>query len=158
MLAGLMIALAIAVSILRIVTGDWKLKKPYRYTRKKFFLTRAEHEFYDALITAVGDKYYIFAQIHLPTILDNKVIGQSWRASRSHIDRKSVDFVLCDKKYLSPQLAIELDDKSHDQPKRKIRDKEVERILAEAGMPLLRVENRGHFDPAELAQHIHKYE
>lgn len=153
-LAGLMIALAIAVSILRMVTGDWRRKKPYQYTRKQFFLTRAEHEFYNVLLTAVGDRYHIFAQVHLPTILDNKVIGQSWHAARSHIDRKSVDFVLCDKKYLSPKLAIELDDKSHELLKRKARDKEVERILADADLPLLRIESKRPFDAIELAQRI----
>jgi len=130
----------------------------YRYTRKQFFLTRAEHECYDALVAAVGDKYHVFAQVHLPTILDNKVKGQDWRAALAHINRKSVDFVLCDKAYISPKLAIELDDKSHKRPDRQERDREVERILSEAGVPLLRLENKGRFDPPELAQRINEFQ
>jgi very-short-patch-repair endonuclease len=159
-LAGIVIVLVIALAILKAIVerGEEREKPKYRYTRKQFFLTRAEHECYDALIAAVGDKYHIFAQVHLPTILDNKVKGQDWRAAIAHINRKSVDFVLCDKAYISPKLAIELDDKSHERPDRQERDREVERILADAGVPLLRIENKGRFDPADLAQRINAYE
>lgn len=129
-------------------------KAKYRYNRKNFFLTRAEHECYDALVEAVGTEYRIFAQVHLPTLVDHTVRGQDWRAALAHINRKSVDFVLCDKAYLSPKLAIELDDKSHERPDRQERDREVERILREAGVPLLRLENRGSFSPSELTQKI----
>lgn len=159
-LAGIIIALVIALAILKAVVerGEEREKPKYRYTRKQFFLTRAEHECYDALVAAVGNKYHVFAQVHLPTILDNKVKGQDWRAALAHINRKSVDFVLCDKAYISPKLAIELDDKSHERPDRQERDREVERILGDAGVPLLRLENKGRFDPQELAQRINEYE
>lgn len=155
-LAGIVIALVIALAALKAaVEGrDEKEKPKYRYTRKQFFLTRAEHECYDALVAAVGDKYHVFAQVHLPTILDNKVKGQDWRAALAHINRKSVDFVLCDKAYISPKLAIELDDKSHERPDRQERDREVERILADAGVPLLRLENKGRFDSSELVRRV----
>jgi len=154
-IAAIVIGLAIILAIVKAVTENTEGEKPkYRYNRKQFFLTRAEHECYDALIAAVGDKYHIFAQVHLPTILDNKVKGQDWRAALAHINRKSVDFVLCDKVYISPKLAIELDDKSHERPDRQERDQEVERILADAGIPLLRLENHGAFNPADFAEKI----
>lgn len=126
----------------------------YSYKKKDFFMTRAEHECYDALIAAVGRDYYVFAQVHLPTIVNHKIKGQSWQGAFSHINRKSVDFVLCDKNYISPKLAIELDDKSHQEEDRKIRDQELERILSEANLPLLRLENRGHFDRTIIQQQI----
>ncbi len=116
--------------------------------------SRAEHECYDALVAAVGAGYFVFAQVHLPTLVDNKVKGQSWRGAFRHISEKSVDFVLCDKAYISAKLAIELDDKTHERPERQERDREVERILQDAGVPLLRLENRGSFNPSELAQQI----
>jgi hypothetical protein len=37
---------------------------------------------------------------------------------------------------------------------RQVRDREVERNLQEAGVPLLRLENQGHFDPSDFAQKI----
>lgn len=117
-------------------------------------MSRAEHECYDAIIEAVGQDYYVFAQVHLPTIVSHKTKGQSWQGAFSHINRKSVDYVLCDKKYISPKLVIELDDKSHQEEDRKIRDEELERILSEAGIPLLRLENHGSFDTMVIQKQI----
>lgn len=132
-------------------------KAKYHYRRKQFFMTRAEHQCYKALLEAVGQEYFVFAQVHLPTILDHTIRGQNWRAARASIDRRSVDFVLCDKDYISPKLAIELDDKTHERPDRQKRDKFVEGILEYAGMPLLRLENHGRFEPEELKKHIQKF-
>ena len=129
-------------------------KYNYQYKRKTYLMTRAEHEFFDALIMAVNGEYYIFPQIHLSDIVDSKVIGQSWHGAFKHINQKSVDFVLCDKKYLSPILAIELDDYTHQRPDRILRDQEVERVLREAELPLLRIKNSGSFDSSEIAQKI----
>jgi len=126
----------------------------FSYTKKDFFMSRAEHECYDALIEAVGHDFYIFAQVHLPTIINHTVKGQNWQGALSHINRKSVDFVLCDKSYISPKLAIELDDKSHQETDRASRDQEVERILSEADIPLLRLENHGHFDSMVIQKQI----
>ncbi|MEK7650470.1 MAG: DUF2726 domain-containing protein [Patescibacteria group bacterium] len=130
------------------------LTSRYKYKRKDFFLSRAEHHFYDALVSAVGNQYYIFAQVHLPTILEHKLKGQNWQGALAHVNRKSVDFVLCDKAYISPKLAIELDDRSHERLDRQERDNRVEQILREAGLPLLRVENRGDFNSQTLAERI----
>ncbi len=137
-----------------VVEGSEREKTIYQYTAKKFFLTRAEHEFYDVLNQAIGNDYRIFAQVHLSSILDEKIIGQSWKAARAHINRTSVDFLLCDKQYLSPKLLIELDDKTHERPDRIERDSKVERILKQAGLPLLRVKNNGSFDSAALSSEI----
>lgn len=135
--------------------GEGELEKAkYQYARKKFFMSRAEHEFYDVLTNAVGGQYFIFAQVHLPTLLDEKVKGQNWHAAFRHIDEKSVDFVLCDKAYISPVLAIELDDRSHDAQDRIVRDGEVERIFKAAGLPLLRIKNNGVFDAGDLTAKI----
>ena len=154
-LAVIVIVLVIGASLFKGAFGvEEEEKKKYDYKRKQFFLTRAEHECYDALVVAVGQEYHVFAQVHLPTIVDNKVVGQNWRGAFKHINEKSVDFVLCDKAYISPKLAIELDDKTHERPERRERDTEVERILMAAGLPLLRLENRGSFSPNELAQQI----
>lgn len=142
---------AIAILIKKTSTGK---KSRYSYLRKKYFISRAEHEFYNALVSAVGNDYYVFAQVHLPTLVDHKIKGQNWQGAFSHINRKSVDFVLCDKAYISPILAIELDDKSHLSVDRRERDSEVERILSEAGLPLLRIENHGTFDLKSIASEI----
>ncbi len=78
--------------------------------------------------------------------------GQDFRRARSHIDRKSVDFLLCDSIELKPVLAIEYDDKSHGLEDRMDRDTVVEAIFLEAGLPLLRIPNTGPINIDELSQ------
>ena len=145
---------AVVVFIEMMKGKESPTSKKYDYSKKDFIMTRAEHECFDSLVKAVGEKYYVFPQVHLPSIVNNKVVGQNWKAAFKHINQKSVDFVLCDKAYLAPKLAIELDDKSHERADRIDRDGEVERILTDAGLPLLRLENHGRFDPAYLTQKI----
>ena len=110
----------------------------YHYKRKAFLMTKAENDFFDVIYRAIGDDYYVFPQIHLSEILDHKVKYQNWEHALHYINQKSVDFVICDKQYRRPILAIELDDWSHDADDRKQRDANVEHMLREAGMPLLR--------------------
>jgi hypothetical protein len=132
------------------------LEKPqkagYAYRRRNCVMTKSEHALFDLLNQTVGNKYYVFPQVHLPTILDHMVKGQSWIGAFRHINQKSVDFVLCDKINSSPILAIELDDRSHERPDRIERDHEVERIFTGADMPLLRL--KGILSPTELTQKI----
>ena len=153
-LIAIIVVIGVVAGLLKEKFDTEDEKPKYDYKRRNWFLTKAEHEFYDALVQAVGQDYIIFAQVHLPTLLDEKVVGQNWKAAFRHVSQKSVDFVLCDKAYISPKLAIELDDKSHDRPDRQDRDIEVERILKGAGIPLLRIQNHGTFNPQDLAQKI----
>lgn len=153
-LLGLIVIGMFVFQIIQKSTSTEDKKKTYQYKKKDFFLSRAEHECYDALIKAVGNDFHIFAQVHLPTIVGNKVVGQNWRGAFRHINEKSVDFVLCDKAYIAPKLVIELDDRTHEREDRIERDKEVERILQDADLPLLRLGNHGSFNADELKQKI----
>lgn len=133
-----------------ILSVDKKNKPLYKYSRSNFLISRPEHEFFDILVEILGGQYYVFTQVHLPTILDHKIIKQNWKGAFSHINGKSVDFIICNKAYIKPLLAIELDDKSHEREDRIERDSEVERMLEEAGMPLLRFNNHGNFNKEEI--------
>jgi very-short-patch-repair endonuclease len=133
------------------------IKTKYLYRKKDLLMTSAERELFGVLVGLVGNEYLIFSQIHLATILDHKVVGQNWRSAFRHIDEKSVDFVICDKKSTKLLLVIELDDKTHEFENRRIRDEEVERILSEAHIPLLRIENKGLFDKGLIATQLKNY-
>lgn len=148
------VLIIIATIVLKIyfpeIFLDQKKKALYNYKRRDFLMSRAEHEFFDIFVDITRDQYYVFPQIHLSTILDNKVVGQNWKGAFRHIDEKSVDYVVCDKAYIKPLLAIELDDRTHERDNRKVRDSEVERILSNANLPLLRFGNNGYFNKEEI--------
>lgn len=117
-------------------------------------MTNAEWECYQALVSKMGTDYYFFPQIHLDAIVQPTSTRKDRLFAFRHINQKSLDFVACGKKTLVPIFAIELDDKTHNQPKRIERDKEVERILNGAGIALIRIANRGRFEPNELAAEV----
>ena|ERR1039457_4454564 len=132
-------------------------RKPrFEYRRKDCVMSNAEQECYHALVSEMGPDYYFFPQMHLDAIVQPTDSRKDRFYAFRHINQKSVDFVACDKKQLRLLFAIELNDKTHNQPKRIERDREVERILHGAGIPLIRIENRGHFEPKELAAAIQK--
>lgn len=114
----------------------------YNYTAKPSLMSPTEGEFFVKLEKAVNERYYVFPQVHLSALLDHKVKGQEWKYAFSHINGKSVDYVLCDKETLRPSYAIELDDYTHDHEDRKTRDIEVERMFKVAGLPLVRFRDK----------------
>ncbi len=86
LLSGIILAFiaiaGVALAVFQVMfEGDKEEKKKYEYKRRNFVMTRAEHECFDALTRAVGNDYLIFAQVHLPTLIDNKVVGQNWKAA-----------------------------------------------------------------------------
>ncbi len=131
-LAALMLVI-VAVGAIQLLFKNAKRSNEsstiYRYGRKDFVMNRAEHEFFNILIEVVGSSYYVFPQVLLSTILDHRIKGQDWRAAFRRINGKSVDFVICDKAYIKPLLAIELDGRSHDEEAVRQRDVDVERIF-----------------------------
>jgi len=110
----------------------------YHYERRQYLMTQRERQFYAVLRETIDSEYFIFPQIHLSSILNHKVQnGQNWKAALSTIQRKSVDYVVCDRAF-HPLVAIELDDASHKQADRKNRDELVNYVLNNAHMPLVR--------------------
>ena len=77
--------------------------------------------------------------------------GDSYQTYMNKIDRKRVDFLLCDPKTLKPVLAIELDDSSHERLNRQERDHFVDEVFAAAQLPLVRVPVRQSYNVNELA-------
>ena len=123
----------------------FKKKILYKYNKKDFLMSRTEGQFFNILKELLGYNYYIFTQVHLSTILDHKIRGQNWRGAFSHINSKSVDYVISDKIF-KPLLVIELDDISHEREDRKERDEIVEDILENTGIPFLRIKNNSYYD------------
>lgn len=136
-------------------TGDAATPSgPPPFGKRAGILSDAEIAFYHTLAAVVQNRSLIFAQVplnRLVEILPNTTSRQSWL---NKIDRKTIDFVLCDPQTLTPQLAIELDDRTHQQANRKERDAFVEEALAAAGFPLLRVPQRAKYDTAVLENDI----
>lgn len=117
------------------------------------FLSPAESSFYQVLNGVVGDRTTVFAKVNLADLFF--VASGDHRKNRAianRIDRKHVDFLLCHPKTMRPLAGVELDDKSHERTDRKTRDKLVEEVFANAGLPLLRLPVKTSYVRAELEQ------
>ncbi|HUE99631.1 MAG TPA: DUF2726 domain-containing protein [Anaerolineales bacterium] len=120
---------------------------PYRLSAK--LLSPAEANFYRIIKQMVGEHLLIFPKMGLKEFL--LITDQSnFQSYYNRIDRKHVDFLLCDPNTFQPVFAIELDDASHRQAERGQRDTFVETILAGANLPLVRVPVRASYDTHEL--------
>jgi len=69
---------------------------------------------------------------------------------RNKIDRKHVDFLLCDPATMKPRCGVELDDSSHARRDRQDRDEFVDQVFAVAGLPLVRVPAQAAYNPTGL--------
>jgi hypothetical protein len=119
----------------------------------KYFVTNAEANFFRVLRQVVGTSGHVLAQVPLGRLLwfpgnnQSNPGRQSWD---NRIARKTVDFLICDFSTLRPLVAIELDEPSHDAPKRQARDEQVEIMLRAAGLPLIRFRTARMYDTRQL--------
>lgn len=110
---------------------------PLPYARRNYFFSAGERSFYEVLRRLTPD-YTVFAKVRLADLV---YITRGTTSRQSHlnrIDRKHIDFVLCDE-HLAPVVAIELDDSSHERANRRSRDEFVDTVLAAASIPFLHV-------------------
>ena len=98
-------------------------------------LTEAEQTLYWSLVRALPGKV-ILAQVSLYALLGIKK-GHKRMEWLNRINRMSVDFVICDKSFKALAV-IELDDASHDKPARVGTDAKKDKVLADAGLRLVR--------------------
>lgn len=148
---GIFIIAAILSSFTgRRSSGGAKSATEYHYARKDAVMTRAEAVFYDKLLGIAGDRYYIFPQIHLSSLLINQTKGRYWKAAFQRINRTSVDYVLCDKQTMRPVYAVELDEATHDTAKRRARDEGVNRMFQSVNLPLVRFRNVGNLTDQQI--------
>lgn len=109
--------------------------------RTYLFDTVSEFKLFKTLVELFEDKYYIFPQINLSHLIEPKDKNfYEHRKNRSRIEKKSVDFVLCDKDRVVPQLVIELDGYSHKWESRVTRDVFVNELMRDINMPILRLQ------------------
>jgi hypothetical protein len=116
------------------------------------FLSPAELNFYRVLRSITSDWAIICPKVSLGDLFYAQTGDYGTNtAYRNKIDRKHVDFLLCDSQSMYPLLGIELDDASHQRAYRQERDHFVEQVFEVAGLPLLRIEVQTSYNVRALA-------
>ena len=100
------------------------------------FLSAAEISFYHVLLKIVDDRHTVCPKVNLNDIFYVERPHEN-QSARNQIDRKHVDFLICERGSMRPLVGVELDDGSHARTDRKERDAFVDRVYEKAGLPLL---------------------
>src|SRR5450432_4184886 len=92
----------------------------FPYHLRDHFLSPAELSFYRVLRSTVAGRAVLNSKVALADVFWVKSPDDHsrFRVYTNKIDRKHVDFLLCDAATMQPILGIELDDKSHQRPDR----------------------------------------
>lgn len=141
-----------------IIAPDWQPPKadPLPYSKKKYFFSAAERSFYEILRRLAPAEHTVFAKVRLADLVYVSKGTTSWQSHFNRINRKHLDFVLCNRD-LAPVVAIELDDASHDEEDRQSRDELVDQVLSAAALPILHVRAKRAYNPGEIRQMLSPY-
>ncbi len=103
-------------------------------------LSAGETKFLRSLEEAVGGRYLICPELPLWTFVETRTSHRRAAGTfKNRISLKRVDFCLVDRHTSAVRMAIELDDRSHQREDRQSRDMFVEKVLKQAGVPLIRI-------------------
>lgn len=123
------------------------------YGLRDDFLSHAELSFYHVLRSTLAQDVTIVIKPRLGDILFVRQPHKN-QGARNRIDRKHVDFLLCETATMKPRLVVELDDRSHHKQDRQQRDDLVDGALEAAGLPILHVRASKGYVPQELFHQI----
>ncbi len=130
----------------------------FPYEVQNHLLSPAELSYFHNLRGVVGSRALICPKIGLGDLFSVKMEDKGrFRAYRNKIDRKHVDFLLCDLPTMRPLVGIELDDSSHQRPDRQARDAFVNGVFAAARLPLLHVTAQRAYVATEIEAQLAPY-
>ncbi len=124
----------------------------FPYQQREHFLSAAERSFYGVLKAAIADQGTLLCKVALGDIFYVKKgdDASQYRIYTNKIDRKHVDFLLCDSQTMQPILGFELDDGSHQREDRQARDAFVDGVFAAADLPLIHVPAKRAYAVADV--------
>ena len=148
----LLVIIVLIVSIL-LKKNKTSLPKSYPYKPVKSLLTPTERSFLGVLDSAAGSDCRIFSKVRLADVIavKNGLSKSARQSALNRINRKHIDFVICNPADLSILCAVELDDRSHNRADRKERDQFIDKALDAAGIPILHIKTKAGYTPRELS-------
>lgn len=119
--------------------GRNRTRAPVFFRAERLLVNPSERQAWDLLQRANLGHTHVFAKVRLEDVVSAH--STDWRSrmsGRGRIKSRHLDFVLTDADF-QPMLAIEVDGASHQTERAAIADAHKNRILASAGLPLLRL-------------------
>lgn len=128
------------------------------YERCEGLLTQAERSFYYVLLQALeamGLRTIVCPKVGLRDVFRVVIHDNAeYMSYLNKINRKHVDFLLCDPRGMELIAGVELDDSTHLSERGRARDAFVEKVYAAAGLPLLRFRVQHTYDIPDMVRYM----
>jgi len=113
-------------------------------------LTPAERSFYGVLTQAIDSNYVVLPKVRVADVITVKG-SKDRQANFNKIAMKHFDFVVCDSQTFTPQYIVELNDSSHLNQSRKMRDEFLYSVCRSAGIPFIQMKVQTGYSVAAVA-------
>ncbi|VAW31902.1 hypothetical protein MNBD_CPR01-245 [hydrothermal vent metagenome] len=133
-----------------------KEEKTLQFKRKDFLLNVPERLFFEGLQLVIPSEYVAFPQIVLSNIVKVNSSKKEFWSYQNKINKKTIDFVIFEKQYLKPVIAIEYDGKTHDRSDRQKRDSFVNSVLESAGIKSIHIRHQENINFEEVKNKINE--
>ncbi|MDO9535243.1 MAG: DUF2726 domain-containing protein [Bacillota bacterium] len=145
--------LSVFLPFLRLKSKDTNKEEILPYVIRDDFLSPSELSFYKILTQAIGQDMKICPKVGLKDIFFVKS-GDKKMSYLNKINRRHIDFLICNPVNLVPICCIELDDSSHQRAKRVIKDNFLDKLFIAAKLPLIRFINKRGYSLTEVKEKI----
>lgn len=138
---GVAVMLVLAgIGVYLAIFGEHAQEKdiPVFERRRYIFDSKAEEELFKLLLEMYGDRFHVFPQMAYSHFVQAKK-SLPYRERFKYwnmINRKSADFVLCDRIEVIPRVVVELDGPTHELEERKERDGFVDKLMQQTALPI----------------------
>ena len=109
--------------------------------------------FFHALEQAVPQGHVVVPEVGMASLFDVKA-REGRQSAFNRIAQKRIDYVVCERHFMRPVCAIELDDKSHQRADRQARDVFVDEMFRATRLPLLRIRARSSYQVDEIREQL----
>lgn len=143
-------AIFIAWGFAKLMLDETKLP----YQKRASLLTSSQLSFYKALREAVDGAWAIESTVPISDLIEVVPEAPRRQAWQGRIPGKQFDFLLCAHDTMEPQLAIELQEPAEEPSEPSPADRFVDRVLADAGLSLLRIDIQASYDSGQVRKAI----
>ena len=136
-----------------LADGTKRPQTPTLFQARQEVLTPQEQAAYRALVDAGADSIVVFPKFHLVDFLSVRD-GVEQISDAVRMDRKRVDFLLCDAKSMRPLAVVELFSNQRKGKRRPYQDPFIARALNLSGLSSFRIEARDSYPIDELRERL----
>jgi hypothetical protein len=145
----ILIVFIVSVALAKVfIEKKERLTSLSSYQKKERVMNESEQALFINLQKALGDAYIVLSKVRIEDFVDvdkKNISNNSHWGLRGKIKSRHVDFLVCNHATTKPLLAIELDGKSHNDPRRKNRDQFVDELYDAIGLPIEHIQVGGNF-------------